>query len=275
MEKTVLRKLQLAELEMLKDVAKFCDENNIEYFLAEGTLLGALRHSGFIPWDDDIDIGMDYRNFKKFLRLSKKGLPEKYFVQHFSTDPKVAFPWIKVRINGTTSMEPYLRGYDIHYGICMDIFLFNGISKKKFRKALQQKLSLKQRNLLMKYYYIEGDVPNLNGRRVRMLPEFLRRLLIRIYDRIINLDSSKTEYCYDTYYVEGEKSYTYKTAWFNTKDTVSFEKCMFFSPGEAEAYLTTRYGDWETPPPENEREAHGDIIVDFENDYTVYRNNQK
>jgi lipopolysaccharide cholinephosphotransferase len=64
-----LRRLQLTELQILKDIANFCDSNGINYFLYGGTLIGAARHQGFIPWDDDIDIWMDYKSYKKFLKL--------------------------------------------------------------------------------------------------------------------------------------------------------------------------------------------------------------
>ena len=173
MKKDVLRKLQLTELEMLKDVADFCEKNGIEYFLIAGTLLGAVRHGGFIPWDDDIDIGMTFKNYKKFLKLAPKGLPKKYFVQHFTTDPKVSIPWIKVRINGTTSMERHLTNYDIHYGICMDIFLFNGIAENKNRKKKQAKYTKEIRTWLLKWMYIEGDIQDWNTKKVRNCPEYI------------------------------------------------------------------------------------------------------
>ena len=108
-----LKKLQLVELQILKDVAEFCDKNDIVYFLDSGTLLGAIRHQGFIPWDDDIDIIMDVENHKKFCKLAPTGLPKCYFVQNMDTDKKTCISWTKVRKNGTTCMERKLTAYDV------------------------------------------------------------------------------------------------------------------------------------------------------------------
>ena len=275
MNDDTLRKLQLTELEMLQDVADFCEKNNIDYFLTGGTLLGAVRHGGFIPWDDDIDIGMDLKNYKKFLKMAPKGLPDKYFVQHFTTDPKVSIPWIKVRINGTTSMERHMTNYDIHYGICMDIFLFNGISERKRKRESQEKYAKEMRTWLLKWRYIEGDVQNWNTKKIRRCPEFLRRILIRLYDNIINVDLNKTKYCYDNYFDDIGKTCRFKSSWFHSLTKIKFENTLFYAPSEFEEYLLARYGDWKTLPPEKERVNHGDIIVDFENDYTMYRRDQK
>lgn len=74
-----LREIQLFELQMLKDVVKVCDDNNITYIISSGTLLGAVRHGGFIPWDDGIDIDMPLSDYKKILKIAQRELGEKYF----------------------------------------------------------------------------------------------------------------------------------------------------------------------------------------------------
>ena len=123
---------------MLKDFHDFCEENGIVYFIDAGTLLGAVRHQGFIPWDDDIDVCMDVKNYRKFLRIARKRLPERYFLQNYKTDPKVDFMWSKIRMNGTTSMYRNRMNYDIHWGICMDIFVLAGVRKSQLGRNLQQ-----------------------------------------------------------------------------------------------------------------------------------------
>ena len=272
MDNDVLRKLQMTEYEMLKDVAAFCDANDIKYFLIAGTLLGAVRHGGFIPWDDDIDIGMDLKNYKKFLKLAPKGLPDKYFVQHFTTDSKVSIPWIKVRINGTTSMEPDLTNFDIHFGICMDVFLINGISENRFRKKLQIKYSKRQREMLRKHLYIARKHEEYSPKYVRNLPESIRIMKVKLYELIINCNLSKTKYCYTTFFEDVGEKYCFESDWFKTLKRVCFENEQFFVPRKAEKYLKARYGNWRTPPAETDRTGHGDIIIDFENNYTMYQN---
>lgn len=269
-----LRKLQLVELEMLRDVAKFCDQNNIKYWLDSGTLLGAVRHGGFIPWDDDIDISMDYANYKKFLKLAPKGLPEKYFVQNFRTDPKVAIRWSRVRINGTTSMERNMVGYDIHYGICMDIFLRTGISKNRLRRKMQD-ISLGFMSILLEKYYSEFAYTSVSHKLkllYKYLPEKIRLLLIYIFEHIAIIDENKCDLCFniwDSYSSSGKK---YSTSIYDIDNMtkIKFEDSEFWAPERYKDYLETTYGEWEKLPPENERGGHGDIIIDFDNSYKMY-----
>ena len=105
MERELLRKVQLTQLEIAKEIRRVCEENDIPYFLTCGTLLGAVRHQGFIPWDDDMDVGMLRENYEKFCRIAPEKLKPEYCWQSWYTDPNYALPFGKVRKRGTLYLE--------------------------------------------------------------------------------------------------------------------------------------------------------------------------
>ena len=275
-----LRGLQLAELQMLKDFAKFCDENDITYFLSDGTLLGAIRHQGFIPWDDDIDVCMDVHNYRKLLKVAPKKLPKKYFFQNYRTDYKVGVKWSRVRINGTTSMERNMTHYDIHYGVCMDIFVMAGIPKSKIRRKIQKEASHWLAILLEKYGNEAAgfEVPTKLKLLYEYIPDGLRLLICKFLERMVLVNTAKCDLCYSTEWLDAQVARTcLPTRIFSVKNREKrmFEDTEFYVPGRWKEYLELVFGDWKKLPPEAERVGHGDIIVDLENDYSIYFTGEK
>ena len=123
-EQKTLKKLQENQLEILNEIERICKKNNINFFLVGGTLLGAVRHKGYIPWDDDLDIGMMREDFIKFRNIVANDLDNKYFFDFYDTDKDYYLPFAKVRKNNTTFNEEISKDYDNHKGIFVDIFPF-------------------------------------------------------------------------------------------------------------------------------------------------------
>ena len=119
-----LLKLQRKELEILKEVDRICKKYDIQWIMAGGSVLGAVRHGGFIPWDDDIDIYMLDTEYERFEKACKTELDQnKYFLQTIETDKNCPVPWAKIRMNNTCSMDEKYKDIKLHWGICIDIFL--------------------------------------------------------------------------------------------------------------------------------------------------------
>ena len=188
-----LREIQLFELQMLKNVVKVCDDNNITYILSSGTLLGAVRHGGFIPWDDDIDIYMPLSDYKKFLKIAQRELGEKYFVQNYKTDKNYSEMWTQIRANGTTSMPVKAYKFDIHYGMCMDIFPAVGVSDAP-KKKLKQKKALSLNRLLLHDVYAKAvnEPMNYKLKLIYAIPRCIRRMICKINEHRIMLDPMKS-----------------------------------------------------------------------------------
>lgn len=137
----ILRKLQLAQLYTMQEIASICEENKITYYLCGGSLLGAIRHNGFIPWDDDLDITMYRSELNKLTKILREKYSEKFFVQDFDSDKNYTRYITKIRLNGTLQAEKGFEEDGIHQGIYIDIFPLDHVTKTdgfglKFRGKL-------------------------------------------------------------------------------------------------------------------------------------------
>lgn len=127
-EPQVLEKLHSVELSMLKDFMKLCDDNNIEYFAISGTAIGAVRHQGFIPWDDDIDVAMPRDDFEKLLPLVEKEMGDKYLIMNAERYPNYPLMTTRMTMRGTKFKEEALKNIDAPLGIFLDLYPLDKVS---------------------------------------------------------------------------------------------------------------------------------------------------
>ena len=277
-KQSVLRKLQLVEKDILMDVVRVCDENDIEYFLSSGTLLGAVRHGGFIPWDDDVDIEMPVKEYYRFLEIAQKCLGEKYFVQNYMTDPNYNFAYTRIRKNNTTFLDVYHQAYQIHHGIWIDIFPVVSVNPG-FTLSLKRKwLSLC--NFIQIQNSIDShkeEFKNMLGpcglfiiRLFSMLPIKTRQAIHRGMLKVVfDADPDK---CTHMANVWGNITSVYpKEVYIGEPQWIEFEGVPLKAPHDSIRYLEIKYGDYLTPPPVDQRKGHGEsCIIDFENSYEKY-----
>ena len=119
------RIVQIIELEIMKEIDRICKKHNIEYFAIGGTLLGSIRHKGFIPWDDDIDLGMSSENYDKFLSVVNNELDDKYLFHTWNDETQYALPISKVMMRGTHVVETFSKHVLANNGIWVDIFCYD------------------------------------------------------------------------------------------------------------------------------------------------------
>lgn len=268
-----LRELQLFELGMLKDIKRVCEANNLCYYLYSGTCLGAVRHKGFIPWDDDIDIAMPYSDFLRFLQIAGPSLGERYFLQTTDTDDSFQFGYARVRRNGTTMV----RSWEVeegHHGIWIDIFPLIGIGGKldvKLKKTLipltnllctsedaftKGKGWLIQCNGKTKVALIQV-VRKLLGKRRKPLAKWIRRKLYQQTGK-----ANLAEAWGSITAVVPAKAFV------GPPSMLQFEDDLFPVPPDYDCMLRYKYGNYMQLPPEEKRHSnHGDMIIDLEHDW--------
>lgn len=269
MEADILRKVQLVQLEMLHEIDRVCRENGIRYFLYRGTMLGAVRHKGFIPWDDDLDVGMLRADYEKFCRIAPEKLDPQYCLQNWHTDPNYALPFGKLRKRGTMYLEAKSAPL-AENGLYVDLYPLDfAPAQERARRILAGKLLHLFRVKLMKSGYtpwMEEDRV-LWKKRVGYLPYQLAALfvsqqwLIRRYEKLVAA-VPENEMLY-------EQSALPKTHYFQRKWCVElgeflFEDGAFPGPRAYDECLTALYGDYMTLPPEGSRENRHQIVkMDF------------
>ena len=261
-----LKKLQNTELEILKYFDDLCKKNKLDYYMAYGTLLGAVRHKGFIPWDDDVDLHMKGKDYLKLINLLKDNKDKKYFFQSLETEKNYYLLWNKVRLNNTIFIEKGWEDNEIHKGISLDIFPLieypdNDKDKRKIDWLFKiTKLLIDCNMKYNKNYKSYGLSGKILFKIFRLIPQKIRnKKVIKNINFLCNYESD-SEYYFTTDAGLGMKI---SKDIFEEKVTLIFESEKFVSPKKHHEYLECVYGDYMKLPDEADRIGHGETYLCF------------
>jgi len=273
----VLKRLQEQQMKILREVKRVCEKNNIPFYLAFGSCLGAIRHQGFIPWDDDIDICMHVEDYERFLKC-RDDFGDDFFLQTNESDENYGLMIARVRLNGTTLIEKDEQDLDIHHGIFLDVYPLFGCPKGKIRQKIITVQSILYRLLLLdRPPKNKGSLAATISRLILLVipkgvKKNLKRYLYRCMKRYTNSDIVATLYGMD---ISLKHITTYKREWFAEPRLVPFEGELMPVPTDYHAFLTKRYGDYmKLPPKEKQSSYHTFVFVDTEKHYQIYKGKQ-
>lgn len=264
-DKETLKKLHQIELEILDEFVRICDKYNLEYFLTGGTMLGAMRHQGFIPWDDDIDIGMMRKDYDLFIKYAKTDLDKKYYLDCFETNKEYYLPFAKIRKNNTIFDEEESHHLNNHKGIFIDIIPFE--NAKKQDSIIQKIQAILVRNIISTMFYKnklrtlkEIEHPIL----VITLNIFSKKQLMKLQNRLMHLNKNNNS----EYVVALAGSYEYrketsKREIFIPGKKVKFEDREYVGMNNSDAYLKKIFGNYMELPPKEKRKNHMPLKIDF------------
>ncbi len=270
-----LKHLQDCALEIAQEIHRVCKELGIGYFACGGTMLGYVRHGGFIPWDDDIDLGMLRADYERFLEEAPALLDtERFFLQTRQSDPNIPYLFSKVRMNNTLYITEYNKYRDFHKGICVDIFPFDEVPNSASAQALMKEDMLE----LSKYH---GNVVNNQFGAEQVAIDDGRKTFdhwiahvkgARKWRKYCAMSLKETQRAYDeavTKYSHSKKKdkYRYVASFvpsytmIRKQDLLPYQEVDFAGiklnmPANPETFLAMQYGDFMALPPLHERVGH-------------------
>ena len=273
--------LQEKQLELLKAFVNVCNKHNLTYFLVYGSALGAIRHKGFIPWDDDIDVGMPRKDYEEYIKLQSEYEGTPYFIQTFKSDPCYIYNYAKLRDSSTTFLENAFKNHRINQGVFIDIFPVDGMSRTV---GPREKIGRRNKFTWRQVYF-------------SYLPALRRKVHRRTFfkDILLNIVAGLT-YIFDIAHYRNKRvekyvrkvpleeaamagilfGFTYKINCMPAeifKDTIEvpFEDTMVKVVKDYDKYLTLLYGDYmKFPPKEQQVGHHYNSGVSLTQDYLDY-----
>lgn len=271
MDDSTLKKLQELELYLLIKFDEICRDNNLTYFLDSGTALGAVRHGGFIPWDDDIDVGMPRKDYEHFMEIGQSLLPDNIFLQNRNTEESYKRNAAKLRLKGTYFHEKGDLKYN-HNGIFIDIFPFDYLPDNR----LHAKMNIK---FVIELFHI---VRSKHRGNVSMSKSLVRRLFYRFINLLPSAFIDWIEKFSMNYALKRKNNpsslmtcYFWRMSLtnqylFDTNRMLPVKDCVFAGQivkivNDPDYYLSLMYGDYMKLPPLEKRVAHCNGTIDFGN----------
>lgn len=262
--------LQRTELEIFRIFVEVCKRLNIKYYLVAGTLLGAVRHQGFIPWDDDIDVGIMREDYDRFMKEAVPLLPDHIFLQIYSTDLEYPHVFAKLRDTNTAFIECTVRDNKMNHGVFIDIFPLDSCDLKVRNSVafrLKEKIYLMRASSLMKNYK-----PDFRRRLIRQCCKLIcpdaHRALYKLEKLYRSMPAGKYLVNFSGIYGARE---IMPTGWYGDGVFVRFEGMDVVAPKEFDKWLSQVYGDYMKLPPEEKRVTHHlTEVIDVGSSYRNY-----
>lgn len=273
MEREVLEKLHSTMFEIYEEIARICDKHGLNYFVVGGTLIGAVVHKGYIPWDDDLDIAMPREDYEKFLKIAPQELGKRFMLHHTSTDKKYWLSFAKVRMNGTVFLEEKRKNVDLHAGIYVDVFPFDYAPDCNTGKKAAWKW--KWINWINNYIYAKTT-----GLKVRSKSSALLTPLFSLFSIYrLNLIRDKIVKSFDKgerkYFLDSGGGRSLDNSYFKVESMLPVGEMPFGEktvkvPSNPHSYLVQLYTErYLVIPPKEKQITHNPLLIRFE-DGTEY-----
>jgi lipopolysaccharide cholinephosphotransferase len=265
-----LRALQLRILDILLVFDALCKEHNLRYYTIAGTMLGAVRHKGFIPWDDDLDVGMPRKDYDLLMAHAKQWLPQRYEFVCMENNSQYPYFFAKIQDANTTLVQRMHREYV--GGIYLDIFPLDGYPKHK----IVQRIHFTRFKLWTRVLYFTSRDPYKHGKGPgSWLPLLCRKLFTpesvkkSIRNTMAHHDFDKSAFVIDH---DNELRGIMRKEIFGNPTPISFEGHTLYGVENQDVYLRKTYGDYMQIPEESERIQHPFLFLDLEKPYREYKN---
>ena len=270
-----MTELQKKSFELLEIFVEICDKWDIPYFMVCGSALGAVKYGGYIPWDDDTDVGLLRKDYERFLEIAPMELPEWCFLQNYQTEKNYSYTFSKIRNSKTAFIEKNNQYFDMNHGIYIDIFPIDGhpgnpVASKIF--VLKQKINAWIRNSI----YEEHSIPKVTKRNKVLRLLGIHKLAFRAHKYSEKMYSKYPPEESEVWcnYGNWQGKLEYAPKWHYGNGTwATFEGLRVRIPENYDAYLTQKYGDWRNDPPIDKQKSHHiSTLVDTEKSYNYYKN---
>ena len=280
------KKVWAVELDMLKHFIEICEKYNLKYFAASGTLIGAIRHKGFIPWDDDVDIIMPREDYKKFLDCAQNELSDNYFLQSNTTEKRYPTGHAQIRNINTACIRPgeynKLKSSEgNHYGIFIDIFPYDGVPQNhKLRKKQIKKVAFLKKICAMKVYPDSRSKIKFVIKKIMSGLYFCFHSLeksiekINYWSSIVPVD--KAEEVAVISFAPGYEGNIWKKSYFDETAYSDFCDIKIAIPKYYDEVLSKEYGNYmEIPENKEDGSLHGRCFFDTQNSCLKYKSYTK
>lgn len=251
------KRIQVLELQILDELDRICRKHGIKYMVSYGTLIGAIRHNGYIPWDDDVDVCMLRSDYIKFKKVCKQELNHRFFYQSHDTDPEYYYLFDKIRLNGTVFRESFVSKYDINHGVYIDLLPVDYVPENKILRNLQFLIyQFFRMGVHSKYLMLEARTGKkkffFSILKIFYKPFDLDYLYNGAIKMAVKYDDKRHLYATNFNSVYHQKD-TFRTEMYESLEEHIFEKRSVWIPKYYDEFLRTLYGDYRALPPEKER----------------------